>query len=193
MWLDGRADGHTSSPSGRRVSHSTDTNADVETNLAACIHLYPLPSLLLQHSHRPSALPTLAALPAILPVNPEVEYVSVAALAARVFDFLESFIHDASPRASGTDQERAPAEYLVGLFEALGYDTELQPFTVDMETANLLIDPEATKLQNLPMTLSGTGQSSGILVDAGRAFEDDIASGSFDGKIALIPWGVHNF
>ena len=141
----------------------------------------------------PTASPTPAALPTTLPVKPEVADVSVASLAARAFDFLESFTRDASPRASGTDQERAAADYLVQVFEDLGYDTELQPFTVDMEMATLLIGPEATEFRSLPMTLSGTGQSSGILADAGRAFEDDIAPGSLDGKIALIRRGVITF
>ena len=132
-------------------------------------------------------------MPTIAPVPPDVADVSASELAARAIDFLESFTRDASPRASGTDQERAAAEYLVQVFESLGYDTSLQPFTVDIESAALLVGPEATEFQSVAMTLSGIGRSSAVLVNAGRAFEEDVVPGSLDGKIALIQRGVITF
>ena len=141
----------------------------------------------------PAASPTPLATPTTLPVPREFADVSASALAARAIDFLESFTRDASPRASGTDQERAAAEYLVQVFEALGYDTELQPFTVDMDTATLLVGPEATEFRSLQLTLSGLGRSTGILVDVGQALEEDVAPGSLNGKIALIRRGVITF
>ena len=127
------------------------------------------------------------------PVSPEVADVSASALAERAFDFLERFTRDASPRASGTDQEQAAAEYLVQEFESLGYDTSLQGFTVDMESAALLVGPEATEFQSVALTLSGIGQSTAVLVNAGRAFEEDVAPGSLAGKIALIQRGLITF
>ena len=37
-----------------------------------------------------------------------------------------------SPRASASVQERAAAIYIAGQFEALGYSTEIIPFTVEL-------------------------------------------------------------
>ena len=141
----------------------------------------------------PAASPIPPVLPTVVPLSPELADVSALELGARAIDFLERFTRDASPQASGTDLERAAAEYLVQEFESLGYETSLQPFTVDMESATLLVGPEATEFRSLPMTLSGIGQASALLVNAGQAFEENIAPGSLEGRIALIQRGVITF
>ena len=56
-----------------------------------------------------------------------------------------------------------------------------------------LLSPEARDVDGLPMQLSGLGVASGLLVDVGKAFEDDIPPEGIEGKIALIQRGEISF
>ena len=62
-------------------------------------------------------------------------------LAGEAMAFLTQFTEDLSPRASGTAQERAAADFLVGQLESLGYEAWLQPFTVDVTESTVVIGP----------------------------------------------------
>ncbi|MCH7846704.1 MAG: nitronate monooxygenase, partial [Acidobacteria bacterium] len=107
--------------------------------------------------------------------------------------FLQDFTRDFSPRASGTDEERRAAEFLASEFEALGYRTELQPFTVDVESAAVRVGTERTEFQALPMTLSGMGVVSGKLVNVGKARDGDLPEERIDGRIVVIQRGEITF
>ena len=90
-------------------------------------------------------------------------------MAANAFDFLTSFTEDHSPRASGTDQEKAAAEFLAARLRGLGYDVELQSFTVDIIPRDVpflsLTSPEDRTFRGIPFTFSGEGE-----VEAPRVF-----------------------
>lgn len=122
---------------------------------------------------------------------------AVARLGSDALEFLTTFTEDVSPRASGTEQERAAAEFLANEFKSLGYDVQLQSFMVETlspEAMTLTLDsPEARDIQAIPMSLSGMGAESGVLVDVGRAFEEDIPADGLEGKIAFIERGVISF
>ena len=117
-----------------------------------------------------------------------------AELGARAWDFLTAFTQDFSPRESGTAQEKAAADFLAARFESLGYDVSLQPFKVDVESAEVLIGPEGQDFRSIPLTKSGQGSATAFLVDAGRAMEEDnISATELGGKIALIERGAITF
>ncbi len=120
----------------------------------------------------------------------------VDGLSARALDFLTAFTNEFSPRASGTQQERAAAEFLSGRFEALGYDVRLQDFTFDVLGTSAALsfgEDEAAEVMTIRMALSGEGAAAGPLTRVGRAFSEDIPAGGLDGKIALIERGDISF
>ena len=118
-------------------------------------------------------------------------------LAGEAMDFLETFTSDVSPRASGTEQELAAAEYLAGELGALGYTVALQPFAVDIVSSSIELHgpgtTDAPETLNLPLTLSGLGRASGTLVYVGEAREGDLPTQSLQGKVALVRRGVITF
>ena len=111
-------------------------------------------------------------------------------LAAEAMDFLTAF---ASPRASGTDEERAAAEFLAARLKAMGYETHLQPFTVDMPSSRVQMGPEAQEVRSFPLAQSASGTVTGLLADVGGAFEGEVPSQGLDGKIALVKRGKTTF
>ena len=139
----------------------------------------------------PAALPTPEPTPTVeaQPSSPR-----VVELGAQAWDFLSDFTRDFSPRESGTGQEKAASDFLAARFESLGYDVSLQPFKVDVASAEVLIGPEGQVFRSIPLTRSGQGSVTGFLVDAGRAMEEDnISADKLRGKIALIERGVITF
>lgn len=140
-----------------------------------------------------TALPT--ATPAPTPVPQETLGESPVELSERLateaMSFLITFTEDLSPRASATGQERAAADFLAQEFEALGYRTELQPFTVNIASASLTAAGQ--DIQSIEMSMSGPGVANGNLVAVGRAFEGDIPEDGLTGAIALIERGDITF
>ena len=146
----------------------------------------------------PSPSPTELTAPPTPELTPTVEARPssdrVVELGAQAWDFLTAFTQDFSPRESGTAQEKAAADFLAAHFESLGYDVSLQPFKVDVASAEVLIGPEGQDFRSIPLTKSGQGSVTGFLVDAGRAMEEDnISAAEFGGKIALIERGAITF
>jgi len=143
----------------------------------------------------PSPLPSPAAETSLILVPAPETTVDVAQsqrasrLAEESIGFLREFTRDYSPRASGTDQELRSAEFLASEFEALGYRTEIQPFTVDVESAEVSVGTEREEFPALPMTLSGTGDVCGTLVDVGKARDGDLPQERIEGWIAMIQRG----
>ena len=134
----------------------------------------------------PSPSPTASAEPAS-------EDAAAARLALEAFDFLETFTREVSPRESATEQERAAAEFLRQRFEALGYDVRLQPFEVEMERARVSLAGEGESISGFRLSRSPYGEATGLLVDVGGAFAEDIPGEGIDGKIALIERGTISF
>ncbi|MCH9009020.1 MAG: M20/M25/M40 family metallo-hydrolase [Chloroflexi bacterium] len=118
-------------------------------------------------------------------------------MADNAIEFLTSFTEDHSPRASGTDQEKAAAEFLAARLRGLGYDVELQSFTVDIIPRDVpflsLTSPEDRTFRGIPFTLSGEGEVEAPLVFVERAFPDEIPESGLAGKIALIERGEITF
>jgi aminopeptidase YwaD len=111
--------------------------------------------------------------------------------------FLEELTVEFSPRQSGTEQELVAAEFLASEFEALGYETTLQPFTVEIKESTVKLESSGVEvlpeLRTLPLTSSIETFVSGILVSVGKAFVDDVSPGSLTGKVALIERGTLTF
>ena len=114
-------------------------------------------------------------------------------LAQQSMDFLTRFTEETSPRVSGTERELAAANLLAAEFEALGYVTELQPFSVDLDSSALIFGSDARAVQSFPLTLSAKGEESALLVDVGKAFTGDMPVDGLQGKIALIQRGNITF
>ena len=153
----------------------------------------PSPTPAASITSTPTPAPTAVASPTAQPSPPSSAAESPTSVAARLADesteFLTTFTRDVSPRASGTEQERAAADFLVSRFQAIGYSAGLQPFTVDLLSSDVLVGPEARQFRNFPMHLSGMGSASGILVNVFKALERDILQRDLEGKIALIQRG----
>ena len=121
----------------------------------------------------------------------------VSELAEEAWDRLVTLTEEHSPRASATAQELEAAEYLVREFESMGYEAGLQDFTVEVladDPPPLSLDvPDAPEIRAHPLALSAEGQASGLLVDVGKAFQEDVPSEGLSGKIVLIERGTITF
>ena len=121
----------------------------------------------------------------------------LAELAAQSFHLLVDLTENHSPRQSATAQEAAAGEYIASLLSDFGYETELRPFTIDL----VRTDPPVLRVhiadppdgRAFPLTLSGEGEVSGPLADAGRALVNELDPGSLTGRVALIERGVIPF
>ena len=128
---------------------------------------------------------------------PESDDALVSALGDEAWEILVQLTEEFSPRESATAEEKAAADFLVEWFQAMDYQTELQPFTFEFLSRELpllsLITPEEREIIGFPMTLSGTGQPTGVLGDVGLAFQEDIPAEGMEGKIALVHRGRTTF
>ena len=101
------------------------------------------------------------------------------------------------PRESGTDQERAAADYLASQFEAMGYSVEAQTFAVEAlavdHTGLTLEEPGRENIKAIPLAMSAYGDASGVLLPVGLGTEENIPEGGLTGKIALVKRGQISF
>ena len=127
-----------------------------------------------------------------VPRNPEVERLGAATMETLTF-----LTNELSPRASGTQEEVAAAEYLRDELAALGYDASIQPFEVRSISPYgrlLTVDePQPMDVRAFPMWMTAAGVVTGQVVDVGRALPEDIPSDGLEGKIALIERGEKTF
>ena len=123
-------------------------------------------------------------------------------LAQEAFEFNTVLAKELGPRASATDQERLAADYLAAEFAAMGYQVEIQPFTVStlsLDDSSLSIEAAgegAGGPEVIPIDLlSGTaeGEVSGLLTPVGLAMSGDIPEQGLEGRIALIERGAITF
>ena len=154
----------------------------------------------------PSPTPTVTATVSPAPAeSTKLDPASARRLADEAWVFLEMLTRDLSPRASATEQEAAAADLLLAKIEALGYDVRLQAFEFEQPSSKVaLLDGaggEPTTVRSHPMTLSGTGEVSGVLVSVGKglpeevalAFEEGSGGGPAPVRIALIERGEITF
>ena len=150
-------------------------------------------------SPTPSASAAIAA-PTIAPPS-NVWDANAAATSARLSDaglaYLTAFTDRFSPRESGTDEERAAAEFLAAEMRRLGYGVVEQPLTAaiidwDIEPVSI-ISPEPRALRSRPLGMSGAGDVIAPLAYAGKAFASDIPADGLAGRIALIERGSITF
>jgi len=153
-------------------------------------------------SHTPTA-------PATVSPTPTESTTSESTLARRLADeawaFLETFTRELSPRASATEQEVAAAEFLAAELESLGYEVKLQTFEFNMPSSEVTLqgglDEAPTTAPSHPLTLSGIGEASGVLVNVAKGLPEDVASGFAESPtgdssrdvIALIERGESTF
>jgi aminopeptidase YwaD len=118
-------------------------------------------------------------------------------LADETWEFLVKLTEDFSPRETATDEEKAAADYLLGLFEDIGYEAQLQPFTFErLSTEGPLLTltvPEERDVEALPIGLGAVATATGLLVDVGLARVDDLPESGLSGKIALVRRGLIAF
>ncbi len=147
----------------------------------------------------PTSTPILAEQPTAVaptstpvPANSEVERLSHLGM-----ELLTKFTEDHSPRESGSDGERAAAEFIGAYLEGLGYRIEFQPVEVDYiawsEDFVSLIGDDMPDLRAVPMAMTGLGDVSAPLVSVGKALEEDMPDDGLEGIIALIERGEITF
>ena len=154
----------------------------------------------------PSPTPTVTATVSPAPAeSTKLDPASAGRLADEAWAFLEMLTRDLSPRASATEQEAAAADLLLDKLEALGYEVHLQAFEFERPSSKVaLLDGaggEPTTVRSHPITLSGTGEVSGVLVSVGKglpeevalAFEEGSGGGPAPVRIALIERGEITF
>ena len=153
----------------------------------------PQPTTVPQSS--PTVAPTATVVvetPTPYPPNPEVER-----FAERGMELLTRFIEEHSPRQSGTDGERAAAEFIGEYLEDLGYRVEYQPVEVEHipwgDEFVSLVGEGKPELRAIPMSMTGMGDVTGPLVWVGKAFNDEFPEEGLDGAIALIERGEITF
>ena len=152
----------------------------------------PLPTPTTVPASPISATTTQAIIPTVeraaAPPNEEVERLGEAAM-----ETLTYLTNEVSPRASGTVEEVAAAEYLRDEFAALGYEASIQPFevrTISPFGRLLSVDePEEMDIQAFPMWMTASGVVTGQVVDVGQSLPDDIPSEGLEDNIALIERG----
>ncbi len=134
----------------------------------------------------------VAGTPAPVPTNPDVAWLSEKGM-----ELLTQFTEKYSPRESGTDGERAAAEFIGGYLEDIGYRVEFQPMEVEYipwsEEFVSLVGDNRPHLRAIPLARTGHGDISAPLVSVGKAFKDDIPENGLDGVIALIERGEITF
>ncbi len=165
--------------------------------LAACVGGSE-PSIPIPTSAAPaptiSAAPTSTASGMVAP--------SADDLGASGLEALAELTEAHSPRASASAEERAAAMYIAEQFKALGYTTEIVPFSVELPRTNppvLQVDhPLAEPVGSLdawtlPLENSGEGEATGVLRAVGKGLLDEVTPASLTGRVALIERGIITF
>src|SRR5437868_5637304 len=100
-------------------------------------------------------------------------------------------------RPAGSEREAAAAAYLAAQLTSYGYQTEIQPFTIqtyEERGARLTpLVPTGEAIETAALLYSGAGDVAGELVDAGLGREGDWKAGALAGRIALLERGEITF
>ncbi len=97
------------------------------------------------------------------------------------------------PRPAGSAHEAAAAVYLAEVFTRLGYQTTIQPFTIETyeerRAGVAFLAPPGESIEAAALLYSAGGEATGLLVDAGLARREEWPPGSLAGRVALIERG----
>lgn len=154
----------------------------------------PLPTPSPEATQRPVPTPTTAAA-----VDPETrtDAIDVQKLSDLAYGYLYELAEDIGPRESATAQEREAAEYLFAKLREMGYESELQDFTMEFlspEGTSLTIDGTGpTDVEAAPLRLTAIGTGSGTLVPIGLGLSGDLPAEGLAGKVALVRRGTITF
>ncbi|WP_347548609.1 M28 family peptidase [Pseudalkalibacillus hwajinpoensis] len=99
------------------------------------------------------------------------------------------------PRAAGTEGEYKAVQYIKSEFERYGYETELQPFTIqEWDGGSAAVSFNGDAFTGDVHTFNGSinGSATGSLVYVGLASADEVGD-EVAGKIALIERGSFSF
>ena len=110
-------------------------------------------------------------------------------------EYLEQLAGGLGPRASGTEQERAAADYLAETFRRLGYEVEIQEFGFTAQAGISRIDA-ADGYSSFAFRFPGSSDHpvSGELVNVqGFGEPSDFRSADVSGKIAVVDRGLIEF
>jgi aminopeptidase YwaD len=96
-------------------------------------------------------------------------------------------------RPTGTEREAEAANYLAGELRRFGYQTEIQPFSIqtyEEHAARVTVQSAPAQAYDTAALLySAAGDVAGELVDAGLGRESDWAPGALAGRVALVERG----
>jgi aminopeptidase YwaD len=96
-------------------------------------------------------------------------------------------------RVAGSSAQSQTHQYLVSRFQELGYQAELQPFTItayqDRGSSVMLVGTTAQSIQTNTLQYSAGGAVEAPLVEAGLGKPDDFEVADVRGKIALVMRG----
>ena len=110
------------------------------------------------------------------------------------FSYTQRFVEELGTRESASAQEEAAANFIAAELTKLGYDTEIQEFTVQRydttEPFVAISSPVEEPIQSRFITLTGTGEVSASIVHVGVGEPGDFPEEGLNGKIALIQRGL---
>src|SRR5262249_11568427 len=131
------------------------------------------------------------------------EEVAVVAPAAAAFSGDAAYAHVSyladtiGSRPAGSEREAAAAAYLAAQLTSYGYQTEIQPFTIQTyEERGARVTPlvpGGEAIETAALLYSGAGDVAGEVVDAGLGRDGDWKSGALAGRIALLERGEITF
>ncbi len=111
-----------------------------------------------------------------------------------VLPYLNHLAVEIGPRASGTDQELAAAQYLLQQFQALGYDAEFQDLNFSQRVRWTRVDIGPRSAAVFHFAGSSEQLASGELVAVnGYGAPEDFATVDVNGRIAVVDRGLLEF
>ena len=173
---------------------SSSESAAVPTPASIPTVVSPLPPPPPTPTQRPGPTPTATAA-----ADPEIrtDALNFQELSGLAFGYLSELAEDIGPRESATAQEREAAEYLFAKLREMGYESELQDFTMEFlspEGTSLTIDgSDPTEFAAAPLRLTAIGSGSGALIPIGLGFSGDLPPEGLEGRVALVQRGTITF
>jgi Iap family predicted aminopeptidase len=116
---------------------------------------------------------------------------------ASAFQHVDSLSVAIGSRVAGSDAQAQTHQYLVGQFRALGYQTELQPFTImsyqDRGSSVVLAGALGQSIAANTLQYSAAGAVEAPLVEAGLGKADDFEDAGARGNVVLVARGETRF
>ncbi|HZO32268.1 MAG TPA: M28 family metallopeptidase [Chloroflexota bacterium] len=116
---------------------------------------------------------------------------------AAAFQHVEALSVGIGSRVAGSPAQSQTHQYLMARFQELGYQVELQPFTItayqDRGSSAVLAEPLGQTISTNTLQYSAGGAVEAPLVEAGLGKPDDFAVEDVRGKVALVTRGDTRF